>query len=212
VRRFTSRAVSDTASTRRDTTLEDSASYAPSDSIVATHAGAHRFVWNLRAEPAHKLDDVVIDEGMPDGPQVIPGTYTARLSVGGTTVERRFLVLADPRVRTSPAGLAADTLSAQLDSVRFALAEVESHADEITLNDPIKLYNKLLTLNGMVQGADAAPTPAQRAVYSALNGKVNEQLAHLRTLEQVRLAAFDALIRALQVPAIVPAGQSQTIP
>jgi hypothetical protein len=176
-------------------------------------------------------------------------------------VERRFLVLEDPRVRTSPAGLAAeyslalqvrdaidstvvavrriesiqeqlrhrsaqakhmpyehrvsaaaDTLSAQLDSVRFALAEVESHADEITLNDPIKLYNKLLTLNGMVQGADAAPTPAQRAVYSALNGKVNEQLAHLRTLEQVQLAAFDALIRALQVPAIVPAGQSQTIP
>jgi hypothetical protein len=49
-------------------------------------------------------------------------------------------------------------------------------------------------------------------VYSARNGKVNEQRAHLRTLEQVRLAAFDALIRALQVPAIVPAGQSQTIP
>jgi len=261
VRRFTSSAARDTGSTHRDTTVEDSASYAPSDSTVATHAGANRFVWNLRAEPAHKLDDVVVDEGMLDGPLVVPGTYTARLSVGGTTVERRFQVTEDPRVRTSPADLAAeyglalqvrdaidstvvavrriesiqeqlrhrsaqvrhmpyehrvsaaaDTLSAQLDSVRFALAEVESHADEITLNYPIKLYNKLLTLNVMVQGADAAPTAAQRAVYSELNGKVNEQLAHLRTLEQVQLAAFDALIRTLQVPAIVPARQSQTIP
>ncbi|MGH7626480.1 MAG: WD40/YVTN/BNR-like repeat-containing protein [Gemmatimonadaceae bacterium] len=261
VRRFSSASATDTGSTHRDTTADDSSSYAPSDSIVATHAGANRFVWNLRAEPAHKLDNVVVDEGMLDGPQVVPGTYTARLTVGRTTVERRFHVTEDPRVRTSPPDLAAeyalalqvrtaidstvisvqriesieeqlrqrraqakqmpyaervsaaaDTLSAQLDSVRFALAEVESHADEITLNYPIKLYNKLLTLNVMVQGADAAPTPAQRAVYSELSGKVTEQLARLRTIEQVRLAAFDTLIRTLQIPAIVPARQSRTIP
>ena len=261
VRRFTSGRATDTASTQRDSTAEDSSSYAPSDSIVAAHEGANRFVWNLRAEPAHKLDSVVVDEGMLDGPQVVPGTYTVRLTVGTTTVERRLQVAEDPRVNTSPSDLAAeyalalqvrdaidstvmsvqriesiqeqlrhrsiqakhmpyearvsaaaDTLVAQLDSVRFALAAVESHADEITLNYPIKLYNKLLTLNVMVQGADAAPTPAQRAVYAELSGKVTEQLARLRAIEQVRLAAFDTLIRTLQIPAIVPAGRSQTVP
>ena len=261
VRRFTSGRATDTASTQRDSTAEDSSSYAPSDSIVAAHEGANRFVWNLRAEPAHKLDSVVVDEGMLDGPQVVPGTYTVRLTVGTTTVERRLQVAEDPRVNTSPSDLAAeyalalqvrdaidstvmsvqriesiqeqlrhrsiqakhmpyearvsaaaDTLVAQLDSVRFALAAVESHADEITLNYPIKLYNKLLTLNVMVQGADAAPTPAQRAVYAELSGKVTEQLARLRTIEQVRLAAFDTLIRTLQISAIVPAGRSQTVP
>ena len=261
VRRFTSGRATDTASTQRDSTAEDSSSYAPSDSIVAAHEGANRFVWNLRAEPAHKLDSVVVDEGMLDGPQVVPGTYTVRLTVGTTTVERRLQVAEDPRVNTSPSDLAAeyalalqvrdaidstvmsvqriesiqeqlrhrsiqakhmpyearvsaaaDTLVAQLDSVRFALAAVESHADEITLNYPIKLYNKLLTLNVMVQGADAAPTPAQRAVYAELSGKVTEQLARLRAIEQVRLAAFDTLIRTLQISAIVPAGRSQTVP
>lgn len=261
VRRFTSGSSADSAATHRDSTAEDSSSYAPSDSIVAAHEGANRFIWNLRAEPAHKLDSVVVDEGMLDGPQVVPGTYTVRLTVGSAAMERRFQVTEDPRVKTSPSDLAAeyalalqvrdaidstvmsvqriesiqqqlrhrriqakhmpyearvsaavDTLVAQLDSVRFALAAVESHADEITLNYPIKLYNKLLTLNVMVQGADAAPTPAQRAVYAELSGKVTEQLARLRAIEQVRLAAFDTLIRTLQIPAIVPAGRSQTVP
>lgn len=55
-----------------------------------TKSGLNRFVWDLT---------VPGPGGAPrGGPMVIPGTYTARLTVDGSTMERSFDVLMDPRV------------------------------------------------------------------------------------------------------------------
>src|SRR5205823_5639489 len=71
-----------TFSSKTDTTkraaVEDSATYAPSDSIVPVRAGTNRFVWNLRSPDADKVKDVVVDEGMVEGPVALPGRYTVK--------------------------------------------------------------------------------------------------------------------------------------
>ena len=98
---------------------------------------------------------------------------------------------------------AAKPLHASLEALRDSLVEIHSHADEITLHYPIRYYNMLLSLQGMVQSADAGPTAQETGIYRDVAPKVDAQLGKLRGLESNELAAFNTLLRELNVPAIV---------
>lgn len=100
---------------------------------------------------------------------------------------------------------AADSVVATLEGIRDALAEVHSHTGEITLHFPIVIYNKLLSLNDMVQSADAAPTQGERDAWADLHAQLDTQLAALRAVEAADLATFNALLHDLQVPAVIAA-------
>jgi photosystem II stability/assembly factor-like uncharacterized protein len=68
---------------------------------VTGRPGMNRLVWDLRyAAPEVGADD---DWG-PDasGPQVLPGTYTVRLTSGGRTVSQPLRVVLDPRSKATP--------------------------------------------------------------------------------------------------------------
>jgi hypothetical protein len=98
---------------------------------------------------------------------------------------------------------AAKPVHTSLEAIRDSLVEIHSHADEITLHYPIRYYNMLLSLQGMIQSADAAPTAQEGGIYRDVAPKVDAQLGRLRGLESNELAAFNALLRELNVPAIV---------
>jgi photosystem II stability/assembly factor-like uncharacterized protein len=68
-------------------------------------AGLNRFAWDLSAEAPTKIKGMILWGSLPDGPVVVPGTYTARLSVAGKTASETFEVRKDPRVTTSDADL-----------------------------------------------------------------------------------------------------------
>ncbi len=90
---------------------------------LSTHAGAHRFVWNLRAERpiatqyAYSIAAIDGEEAalLPEGLLVAPGRYQAVLRVDGKDYRAPFEVQADPRVPVDAQafGLAA-ALSAQV--------------------------------------------------------------------------------------------------
>src|SRR6266704_3294347 len=198
----------------------DSATYAPSDSLLPARAGTNRFVWNLQYPAAKKVKDVVVDEGLVEGPIAPPGRYTVKLTVGGRSYAQPFSVVNDPRVKTTLAELAswaewtkqrpeaariksqADSLKIKLEAVRGRLTEPHAHADEATLHWRIQIYNQLLTLNAMVQSADAAPTKQEQDVFQELSGRLDQELARLASLETSELAAFNRLLRDLNVPAV----------
>ena len=98
---------------------------------------------------------------------------------------------------------AAKPLHERLEAIRDSLVEIHSHADQITLHYPVRYYNMLLSLAGMVQSADMAPTQQEGAIYRDIAPKVDAQIARLHALEGTELAAFNALMRELNVPAIV---------
>jgi photosystem II stability/assembly factor-like uncharacterized protein len=82
---------------------------------LAKKAGLWRAVWDLRHEGATKIERAKLDSGDPgEGPMVVPGRYTAKLTVDGrsytTPVEARL----DPRLSVPPADLE--------EQVAFALA------------------------------------------------------------------------------------------
>ncbi len=238
-------------STQRRRVEGDSVAYVPADSVVHARAGFNRFVWNLRIPGVTPIKDIVDDEGTEDGPMIVPGTYTVRLSVGDKPFTRPFQVVDDPRVGATPAELAAtfalakktvDELNAlgeqvgrietmqkqivaraqqakgqpyaarvegaatalrgRLEAIRTELADVHSHADEITLHYPVKLYNQLLNVNRMALSFDRAPTEQAGAVFQDLSGKVQAQFEKLRVLEAGDISAFNRMLEELKMPAV----------
>jgi photosystem II stability/assembly factor-like uncharacterized protein len=94
-------------------------------------AGLNRTNWDLARDPARRRsppDPALIEFfGGPRGPQVLPGTYTVRLTVDGESQETSVEVGVDPLVPVS-----MDELEAQHD-VAVELSELQS-----TLNDRLK--------------------------------------------------------------------------
>ncbi|HEV8236137.1 MAG TPA: hypothetical protein VGP84_16105, partial [Gemmatimonadaceae bacterium] len=91
----------------------------------------------------------------------------------------------------------------RLEAVRDSLVEIHSHADEITLHYPIRYYNMLLSLAGMVQSADAGPTAQEGAIYRDIAPKVDAQITRLHSIEATDVVAFNTLMKELNVPAVL---------
>ncbi|HKW77595.1 MAG TPA: glycosyl hydrolase [Candidatus Limnocylindria bacterium] len=107
---------------------------------VATAAGLNRFVWNMRYPDATKIEGEggtwEAFENQLVGPQVAPGSYRARLTVDGHTLETPFEIRKDPRVSASH-----DDLEAQFDlAVKVHAKLSETHA---TINAIRKLKQQL---------------------------------------------------------------------
>jgi hypothetical protein len=71
-------------------------------------AGLHRAYWDLHAKAPKRIPKAKVDAGnLMVGPAVLPGEYTARLTVGATVETKKFTVKPDPRSRATLADLAA---------------------------------------------------------------------------------------------------------
>ena len=128
-------------------------------------AGMHRWVWNLRGtQPmATKYEYPIAAVAhrtplSPQGPLVLPGVYTVKLTVDGKSETQKLTVKMDPRVHTPAAELAAlhaaqVRMAALLDEL--AKADLAAHSVEEQLAAPE---------NG---ARESAALSAQLAAYSA---------------------------------------------
>ena len=86
----------------------------PVPQTLKTSPGEHRFIWDLSSGGSGTdVEGQDIDAAsIPPGPRVPPGTYTLRLIVDGTSMERTMQVTMDPR----------STATTQVLNQQFALA------------------------------------------------------------------------------------------
>jgi photosystem II stability/assembly factor-like uncharacterized protein len=99
--------------------------------------GLNRWVWDLRRDGVHCIEDVKIFAGF-GGPTVPPGDYRARITAAGETREAAFTLVPDARLAASAQDIAdwsarldetaalLDTVLRHLEQARRARAEVES--------------------------------------------------------------------------------------
>jgi photosystem II stability/assembly factor-like uncharacterized protein len=116
---------------------------------VSKEAGLNRVAWDLRYDGPRLRRQPTAEEtaffGGPRGPQVVPGTYTAKLIVGDKTADKRIEVRMDPTVEVPAADLQTqldyglktrDMQSAvtdalkMLDSVKEQLQQIEKTAKD----------------------------------------------------------------------------------
>ncbi len=131
--------------------------------------GEHRFMWDLSSggSGTDVEGDDIDASSIPPGPRVPPGTYTLRLTVDGTSMERPVQVTMDPR---SPATtqvldqqfalgqsiyietLASRKAMAELDSVENQLNELKSKNNDAGLHR--ELLSALTKLESIKNGSD----------------------------------------------------------
>ncbi len=117
---------------------------------LTKHAGENRFLWDLRYTPPsalrHEYPISALYQntpGEPQGPLVVPGTYTAALTVGGKTYKQDFEVRLDPRVSVAPAALDDQlTLARQADGL--VTASYDAHHTAVILREVLAADGKRL--------------------------------------------------------------------
>jgi hypothetical protein len=97
---------------------------------------------------------------------------------------------------------AATPLRLKFETLRDELYEVGCHVDECTLDQPIRLYNMLISLNAQLQQGDYGPTKQHGEVSEDLAAKLDAVLQRLQQLEDGDLAAFNKLLQELGLPAV----------
>ena len=196
--------------------------------VLSSAPGFHRFVWDLHYErPAFGAPDSPYPISAtphdtprePRGPVVLPGRYTARLTVGARSYEQAFDVVMDPRVRTSAAALRQahevsvalfeemkrdSTLSAELSALRARVSAAVASDTAVAAFD-----GKLLAVLGGAggrRGAPAGPTITSLggdlfALFGAIESSdaavTDVQLAAARRLAK-DLAALAARVQVLR--------------
>ena len=169
----------------------------------------HRWVWDLRgARPladgyGYPINAVPHDTPRrPEGPRVLPGTYTVRLTANGKTLTTTVEVKADPRVKLSAAALQ------QQHRLEVRLAELLSRSSGLVLRarsiaeqveklaaDPRAPKAPLAELAAKVAVLSAGPKerPPAGEPPPALGG-VNRKLAAFYGAVEVDAAPTAALI------------------
>jgi hypothetical protein len=181
--------------------------------------GMHRFVWDLHETPpvsaTHGYPISAVPHDTPRGPQgvrVLPGAYTVRLGVDGTTFTAPLTVLMDPRVKVAEADLRRQfDLLSQLSSlltdgsrallqgrsVKEQLDALEKRASGATASAISSLDADVSKLLEAEQGAT---TPATEASLREVVGKI---LGLYGSLGQA-----DAAPTAAQASAVAAVSQS----
>jgi photosystem II stability/assembly factor-like uncharacterized protein len=81
------------------------------EQLLSAEAGSHRFLWDMHYTPLDQPPSfpmTAVYKNTPpatSSPWVMPGVYTAKLTVDGQSWTQTFTVKMDPRVKTSVAGL-----------------------------------------------------------------------------------------------------------
>ncbi len=159
--------------------------------VVPVQAGLNHFTWDLHYPDASKFPGLIMWAGSVRGPLVAPGNYQVRLTANGKSQTRKFQVLKDPRLSTTPEDFARqlelglqvrDKLSAANNGVieiRAIRKQLDGYLDRVKnpkILEAAKALSKKLT-----EVEEALYQTKNRASQDPLNYpiKLNNRLAAL---------------------------------
>jgi photosystem II stability/assembly factor-like uncharacterized protein len=104
--------------------------------VLAVEPGVQRIAWDLTTDPAETIWRAKAEGNHEAAPRVVPGTYTARLTVEGKTWTTPVDVRADPRLPVSGADLEAQVryvreVQDQITRVTRLVREIRSVRDQV---------------------------------------------------------------------------------
>ncbi len=170
------------------------------------NAGLHRIAWDLRASGTGGGGGGGRGRGGQGerGPQVLPGTYTVRLTAAGAVEQQTVEVRLDPELKVTAADLqkqwdALAKLSAMIREVGEMIRDADRHEDSAdwqkfraTLARPRnltasetgpRLSEQLQSLSNLIDGPNDAPTPAMMQLLAELEDEARKASADFRRMK-----------------------------
>jgi photosystem II stability/assembly factor-like uncharacterized protein len=128
---------------------------------ASTRRGLNRVLWTMHLGPPHVPPAVQLAQAGTQGPRVLPGTYTIRITSNGKTYDTSLAVGLDPRVKWTPAGR-----KAQFD------AAMKTHA---LFNDESALFARIIGLRQKIAEASKGRTPGDAVLrrLESFDGKLD---------------------------------------
>jgi photosystem II stability/assembly factor-like uncharacterized protein len=179
---------------------------------LASSAGMHRFVWDLHYAPPQVLGHEYPISAIygdtprfPLGPAVLPGSYTARLTVNGRAYSQPLTIRMDPRAPITSAGLKLQhdigvRMNAAISRDFAALGEVRTQRALLkTQREGAKageVADSLTALDSTLAGIESGPRNGTAENLVRLNGELAGILdtvegADMDPTTQVTAAATD---------------------
>jgi photosystem II stability/assembly factor-like uncharacterized protein len=203
VRKFTS---DHNPTAPEEKTLEYPAHWIKLPTPLETNKGAHRFVWDLHYEAPAGGGGY----RRPSGVWVLPGDYTAVLTVAGKSYKQSFTVRMDPRVKVSTADLQrqfADSqrASAAMKRVSEAVAKgaaIEKQLDESTSKATVEEFRQsvaaVLGKADLGYGAPSTPVDTDTRSLRHLSGKLRMVLYGLQSADAAPTQEQDAALASFE--------------
>jgi hypothetical protein len=186
---------------------------------TAIDPGMNSFDWDLRYPGATEVQGLQLEStddfsDEPNGPTIVPGTYTVALNYGGKTSQQTFEVKLDPRIKPAPGDLEArlalaqqisGTLGAlnqainaalaaraqaspgkraQIDALVAKFAQFQVHSDEGDLLHETELRDHLAFLMNELDLAYQPPTAAEQSAYADLKAEADAAIAQLNAIRE----------------------------
>lgn len=183
---------------------------------LPTAAGMHRWVWDLHEStptaPSYSYPISAVPYRtplVPQGPLVLPGTYTVRLTVDGHSESQPLTVKMDPRVHASMADLETlysveVAMATSLDTL--AKADLEAHSVSEQIADPrnsaiaAQLAPFSAKLKTLLSGSssNAGPGPGETKHLLGIDEVTTEAMQLYAQLQQADAAPTTALSSACE--------------
>jgi photosystem II stability/assembly factor-like uncharacterized protein len=151
-------------------------------SRIPAKAGLNRFTWDLRWPEATRFKGMILWGGGLQGPRAVPGTYQARLTVGGKSNTVRFEVRKDPRLATTLADYQRRfemhaKIRDKLTETHDAITRLRDVRDQLTaVADRSKGVVKDTTITAAANALKHKLTAVEEALYQTQNKSSQDPL------------------------------------
>ena len=96
----------------------------------------------------------------------------------------------------------ADSINKKMTAIEEALYQTKAKSEEDVLNYPIRLNDQIGGLYDYAASGNYPPTQQVKEAYTFLSAKADAELNKLKTIMDVDVPKFNALIREKQLPVI----------
>ncbi len=178
----------------------------PAARAIAQGSGSIRETFTLLPDPRAPGGTADLEERYRFHESVIAKTSEAHVAIKEMRQLREQINTYLERVDSASAKTQPlVTLGKQMDSlitkVEKELYQTQNRSGQDPLNYPIRLTNKLASLNSMTQG-EFKPTDAAYAVQKDIAARIDKELAIYYDLREQQVAEFNRLVREAEIPAL----------
>ncbi|HYL93405.1 MAG TPA: glycosyl hydrolase [Alphaproteobacteria bacterium] len=167
---------------------------------IPAAAGMNRYAWNLRSEPPVKIPGAFYSGNGPQGPLALPGKYTVKLSVGGSSQIQPLEIVMDPRIKNVTAAdmqkqfdLAMQVRDANNDDHRAVNQIRELHAAIKSLHQRFENDPKLKPILDQADALDKKISPVEELLIQ-VNMKGSEGNLAFPNMLNEQLDSFTASV------------------